>query len=202
MVWSTPGAGRRARDAQRAPRSAWTTPSSIPDGKRRPDHVRATGPRRIWNAATGCRTAILRTGSAVAEAEFSLDGSVVATASEDGVARIWDAETGRRLAALRGHGASVTSLDFSPDSRYLVTDSDDKTARVWEVRSGRTVAELRGQTQFSTALFSADGALVLSPDFEAVRAWEAATGRPLFVLRRAPARGLGRSFQPGREHKS
>jgi dipeptidyl aminopeptidase/acylaminoacyl peptidase len=121
----------------------------------------------------------------------------VATASEDGVARIWDAETGRRLAALSGHRGPVTSLDFSPDSRYLATGSDDKTTRLWEVRGGRSVAELRGQTHFvSDVRFSPDGALVVTPDFEAVRVWEAATGRPLLVFYGHRLAVFGARFSP------
>src|SRR5262249_53841594 len=59
----------------------------------------------------------------------------VATASEDGTARIWDGISGRSVAVLR-HGGAVSDLDVDDDFATIATASADGTAVVW--RSPRT----------------------------------------------------------------
>jgi WD40 repeat protein len=65
----------------------------------------------------------------VPEIVFSPDGTLVATASEDGTARIWDASTGRPLHTLFGHEGSVTGVAFSPDGTTVATSGVDGTVR-------------------------------------------------------------------------
>jgi WD40 repeat protein len=69
----------------------------------------------------------------VTAAAFSPDGSRIATALDDGTARLWEAASGRELATLRGHEGRVTAAAFSPDGSRIVTASDDTTAQVWDV---------------------------------------------------------------------
>ena len=63
----------------------------------------------------------------VRSAQFSPDGTRIATASDDNTARVWDAATGQPLATLAGHGSYVRSAQFSPDGKRLVTASYDET---------------------------------------------------------------------------
>ena len=62
---------------------------------------------------------------------FSPDGRRVATASEDGSAKIWDSGSGQELLSLRAHKGSVRSVAFSPDGRRLATGSDDQTVQIY-----------------------------------------------------------------------
>ena len=62
---------------------------------------------------------------AVEDATFSPDGRRLATASDDGTARIWDADTGREIMLLRGH----KDVGFGPDLR-LQRHDDAFTQRV------------------------------------------------------------------------
>src|SRR5262249_3854680 len=104
-------------------------------------------PVRLWDAATG-REVLGFQGhdSAVATAEFSLDGQRVLTAEtarasiyhadpqgtrsggaptrEHTAARIWDVASGKQLGALQGHEGPITSAAFSPDGRLVVTTSE------------------------------------------------------------------------------
>ncbi len=64
---------------------------------------------------------------------FSLDGRVLATASDDRVVKIWDTAGWRELATLTGHERAVVDLAFSKDGRELFTGSFDGSVRRWDV---------------------------------------------------------------------
>jgi hypothetical protein len=79
-------------------------------------------------------TAVLRGHTrSVFSGVFSPDGQRIATASDDGTARIWDVQTGKTTAVLAGHAGTVWSAGFSPHGQRVVTASDDGTARIWRI---------------------------------------------------------------------
>ena len=78
--------------------------------------------------------AILPSKGTVRSVSFSRDGSLLATASDDGTARIWRAN-GALLHTLR-HRGSVVSAVFSPDGSQVLTASADGTARIWRAGDG------------------------------------------------------------------
>ncbi|MCA1703595.1 MAG: WD40 repeat domain-containing protein, partial [Actinobacteria bacterium] len=117
----------------------------------------------VWSVPRGERLAVLRghgglfeefgedARTAISSAQFSPDGTLVVTASDDKTARVWDAADGQTLAVLTGHHAPVVSAEWSPDGQYVATTSSglklpgddrtvDATLRVWEAKSGRLVA--------------------------------------------------------------
>jgi hypothetical protein len=61
----------------------------------------ADGTVRIWDAANGKGTVVLRNGL-IQSAAFSPDGTRIVTASHDKTARIWDASTGKEIVILGG----------------------------------------------------------------------------------------------------
>jgi WD40 repeat protein len=60
---------------------------------------------------------------------FNPDGTILAAAGGDGVARLFDWRHDRRVAALREGGDQ--SVAFSPSGCLVATASYDRTARVW-----------------------------------------------------------------------
>ena len=85
-------------------------------------------------------------------AEMSPNGERIATASEDGTARIWRAD-GTLEATLRGHEGSVEFALFSPESDRVLTASSDGTVRTWIVDPDElwTLAGERATRDFSLA---------------------------------------------------
>jgi WD40 repeat protein len=110
---------------------------------------------------------------------FSPEGTRLASAGEDNVARLWDAATGALLATCRGHASKVFGVAFSPDGARLATTSADGTTRQWDATTGREVEPPydRHVGEVVVAVYSPDGQWVASAGTDrTIRVWRA-TGR-------------------------
>ncbi|HZJ14014.1 MAG TPA: protein kinase [Chthoniobacteraceae bacterium] len=117
----------------------------------------------------------------IANAAFSTDGALVATASNANDARIWETATGRPVGRPLRHARTVCAVAFSPDGNRIATGSWDNTAQVWDVRTGNAlVREMRHGAHVTDVCFSPDGRRLAtaSRDYTA-RVWSVATGQPL-----------------------
>ena len=65
-------------------------------------------------------------------ADFSKDGTRIATGSDDNLIKIWDVAGASELLSLRGHTATVNALQFTPDGTKLVTAGNDGVAIIWD----------------------------------------------------------------------
>ncbi|MFN2297261.1 MAG: WD40 repeat domain-containing protein [Anaerolineales bacterium] len=64
--------------------------------------------------------------------EFSPDGSVIASVSDDSTVRIWDAAKGENVDTLYAHTCNVYDVAFFPDGRTFASCSCDGTVIVWK----------------------------------------------------------------------
>jgi WD40 repeat protein len=74
---------------------------------------------------------------------WSRDGTRIATAGEDGTAKLWDAKTGEELLTIIGHEGSVEGVAFNADGTLLATAGVDGTAKLWDVGTDDACALVR-----------------------------------------------------------
>jgi WD40 repeat protein len=68
--------------------------------------------------------------------EFSPDGKLLATGTDDNVINLWDVSNRDKpikLKTWKAHTDAVSSLTFSPDGKQLVSGSLDKTIVLWDI---------------------------------------------------------------------
>jgi transducin (beta)-like 1 len=78
--------------------------------------------------------------------DWNGDGTMLATGSYDGLARIWS-ESGALRTTLNKHKGPIFSLKWNKSGNYLLSGSVDKTAIIWDARTG----EVKQQFEFHTA---------------------------------------------------
>ncbi len=117
--------------------------------------------------------------------EFAAGGDRLASASDDGTARIWTVADAACLHELAGHAGPVLVVAFSPDGRRVATASRDGTARLWNPGEGGAAITLSGHDGAVRALaFSPDGQLLATGSADATaRLWRSADGTPAGTLR-------------------
>ncbi len=123
--------------------------------------------------------------AAIGKAVFSPDGSLVATTSIDGTARIWKAETGSEILTFStATVAGQRAIAFSPDGTMVATAGINNTAILSDVKTGQKLYELTGHTAVVMAIdFSPDGKLLATGSTDrSVIIWDPTTGKKIHVI--------------------
>lgn len=157
---------------------------------------------RLWDTATG-KEFLRFEGHTdwINDVDYSHDGKLVATASEDSTIRLWDAGTGQLRQIIKGHYAGVSCIDFSPDGRFLASGGgykenkvvefdgyEEKSARLWDVKTGKEIRRFKGHESYiNDCAFSPDSRFLAtaSQDYTA-RVWNIETGKEVqrFTLKK------------------
>ncbi|MEG5034642.1 serine/threonine-protein kinase [Microcoleus sp. AT3-D2] len=93
-------------------------------------------------------------------------GSVLATGSRDGTAKLWRVDAqgrGTLLRSMRDNSGDVLCVALSPDGRVLATGSRDGTIYLWDAGTGGLLEILTGHGgEVLSVAFSADGGSLAS----------------------------------------
>lgn len=160
----------------------------------------------VWDAATGRRLFHFNDSTKpLTYAEFSPDGKLIVTASEDGNARVYNASAGSLDRTLDHGHHLLTMAAFDAASARVVTACWDKFARVWSMTE-QTEPVLCGphEGQINTARFSKDGMYIVTasgrllPDANdgSVIIWDASKQNQLAVFKRKGSDAIDAKFSP------
>ncbi|MEV0678870.1 protein kinase [Actinosynnema sp. NPDC050436] len=182
---------RPTRDNPRGERSDETKsnyPNGIafsPDGK-----VLAVtlsgGKVGLWNLVDpGAELTILEGHDGIAiDAEFSPDGTTLATAGSDRLVRLWRVRDGSQVGTLTGSDSTVRRVTYSPDGKMIATAGQDTVVRVWDAVDLRPLARMdRHEDQLNDVAFDSSGRRLASGGADGVtRLWDLDPGNGVEVL--------------------
>ncbi|MGE3804634.1 MAG: WD40 repeat domain-containing serine/threonine protein kinase [Gemmataceae bacterium] len=119
--------------------------------------------------------------SAVKSVAVNHDGSLAATAGEDGKVLVWDLPSGRAIKTCRGRGRfSVNSLAFAPNGQHFASASSDGCVRLWNAASGERLQRFEHAGDAKSVNFSADGQSLLTSSWDhTVRLWQIESGQEI-----------------------
>jgi WD40 repeat protein len=139
----------------------------------------------VWDPSTRAHLHTLEGHSTWVNAvQFSLDGSKLASASDDKTVIVWDPSTGARLHTLEGHSDAVYAVQFSPDGSKLASASNDNKVMVWDPSTGAHLHTLKGHSgAVYDVQFSPDGSKLASASSDKnVMVWDLNTNSPVQTI--------------------
>jgi WD40 repeat protein len=126
----------------------------------------------------------------------TMDGKLLATASEDSTVRVWDSASGKTVRHFQGLLSKATAVAIRPDGKQIAVGTEDGSIRLWDLSA---TDEHRSATDATaslwTAAFNLDGSLFATAGADrAIRVYETASGKLLATLTGHGAAVTGLAF--------
>lgn len=103
-----------------------------------------------------CHRTIAAHSEAVSSVGFNRDGTMIVSASYDGLIRLWDTTTGQCLKTLVHKDQSpIGSVQFTPNSAHLLCTSLDSTIRLWDIYNAKILKSYTSHTNVKYPIKSA-----------------------------------------------
>lgn len=120
----------------------------------------------------------------VNSADFSLDGQLLATASDDAQVLLWKVSNGSLLRTIDSSSGLATA-DFSPNNLLLAAGTWDGIIGLWQVNDGHLLRTIQGhENSVMDVEFSPDGTLLASASEDnTIKLWQVGDGSPVHTLR-------------------
>ncbi len=97
---------------------------------------------QLYDLGSGKLDSVLRGHEGpVRKLAASADGAFLASASNDGTARVWKVATGSQVAVLGGHGGFVQDVAFDPKDPEKLVTAAGTTVRLWDVQEANNLIE-------------------------------------------------------------
>ncbi|XP_049991447.1 POC1 centriolar protein homolog B isoform X3 [Alexandromys fortis] len=130
--------------------------------------------RPAWCTERGKSSEFKGHTAPVRSVDFSADGQLLVTASEDKSIKVWNVFRQRFLYSLYRHTHWVRSAKFSPDGRLIVSCSEDKTIKIWDTASKQCVNNFSDSVGFGNFVdFSPNGTCIASAGSDhTVKIWD------------------------------
>jgi WD40 repeat protein/class 3 adenylate cyclase len=128
-------------------------------------------------------------GSDLNDVQFSEDGSILATAGDDGFLKIWDPDSGDEISSVQGATGAV-GQSFDADGRHVAaTWPEAGMIRVAETATGDIVSRIEMDIFPWDSALSPDGTrlAVAGPDSDSVPVFDVRTGDVLVELENTPS---------------
>jgi WD40 repeat protein/predicted Ser/Thr protein kinase len=114
---------------------------------------------RLWDAATGRPTGVLRGHRpSVASVEYTADGRGLVSAAYDDTIRLWDRASLETTRVLLGHTGTIYQARLDPGGGLVASAAGDATIRLWDSTIGEGFDPLVGHDALVNDIaFSPDG---------------------------------------------
>jgi WD40 repeat protein len=108
---------------------------------------------------------------------FNRNGTILATASQDGTARLWNVATHQQIGGpMTAGGLSATAVAFSPGGTILATADNDGTARLWDVATHQQIGEpMTANGDVYAVAFNRGGTMLATASDGGAQLWDVAT---------------------------
>ena len=156
-----------------------------------------------WDLLTGRHEEVSKSEGYVTCLGFSRDGSVFASAHDNGRISLFNSADWSKTADTRVHDGTVHGLHISPDATTLASAGADGTARLWKITSMEAMAVLEGHKgTISAVAFDPGGTSLLTAGSDAaLQLWDvprspSATTLPNTGVRQGAWRSAGTTPLP------